>query len=149
MSIHFDFGALTVNDIVTFTKGEVHYFGCDGSAPVTSYSTDSREVDALGLFAAIVGERVDGHNYIASAREKGASCILCERIPDALPETGYAYALVRVENTVTAVGDITHGYKKLSEHKTVAITGSVGKTTTKEFVYAVLSEKIQNSQIER
>ena len=142
MNIIFDFAELSINDIVRYTGGEAVLVNCDTAPPVISYCTDSREVTRGTLFAAIAGERVDGHDYIMSAVEAGASLILCERVPEEIKNSkDISCALVVVDNTVEAIGKLCHNYKKLLAHKTVAITGSVGKTTTKEFVYAVLSEK--------
>ena len=141
MSITFDFGKLTVSDIAKMTSGELICINCDRDEAVVSYCTDSREAVKGSLFVAIAGERVDGHDYINAAVKNGASCILCERVPEGVEKESKSFAFVVVKNTVLAVGALAHEYKKMTEHKTVAITGSVGKTTTKEFVYAVLSEK--------
>ncbi len=144
MNTAFDFGSLSVKDIARFSGGELVLINCDENMQVGSYCTDSREVVNGSLFAAIAGERVDGHDYINSALEKGAACVLCERIPEDLNKENLRFALVVVKDTVTAIGAVAHEYKKMSDHKTVAITGSVGKTTTKEFVYAVLAEKYKS-----
>ena len=108
--------------------------------------TDSREVDSQSLFVAIVGERVDGHDYIPSVFEKGCRAVLCQRIPDGCAELDCDFILV--EDTVKAIGDIASFYRRGSRLKTVAVTGSVGKTTTKEFVSAVLSRRFDNYKTE-
>lgn len=103
-----------------------------------SICTDSRETAEGALFVAIDGERVNGHDYIGAALSSGTGCVLCERIPEAL--TDRKYAAVVVEDSVKAMGEIAKAYDRRLNHRKVAITGSVGKTTTKEFVAAVLAE---------
>ena len=109
--------------------------------PFNTVCTDSRETEKGSLFVALGGERVDGHNYIGAALERGGECVLCERIPDTLNDRKYV-ALV-VNDTLRAVGELAKAYDRRMHHKKVAITGSVGKTTTKEFVAAVLSEHLR------
>lgn len=109
--------------------------------PFNTVCTDSRETERGSLFVALDGERVDGHNYIGAALERGGECVLCERIPDTLNDRKYV-ALV-VNDTLRAVGELAKAYDRRMHHKKVAITGSVGKTTTKEFVAAVLSEQLR------
>ena len=98
--------------------------------------TDSREADAETLFCAIIGERVDGHNYISAAMKLGCRAVLCRREP------AEDICAVIVPDTVTAMGKLAEAYKKeyLPSLFTVAVTGSVGKTTTKECVAAVLNQ---------
>ena len=108
--------------------------------------TDSREVDEQSLFIAIVGERVDGHSFITSVVEKGCRAVLCRRIPENCAELDCDFIVV--EDTVKAIGEIASYYRRDSDMKTVAVTGSVGKTTTKEFVSAVLSRRFKNYKTE-
>lgn len=114
------------------------------TTPIYSVTTDSREVDIGSLFIALKGERVDGHQYINKAAEKGAICAIVEYIPNNAPDICY----VVVEDAVKALGILAAAYKYTLHPLTVAITGSVGKTTTKEFVYSVLSEKYKTLKTE-
>ena len=91
---------------------------------------DSRKVEPGQLFIAIKGER-DGHDYIPMAMEKGAVAVLCSR------ECGDIPAIV-VEDTRTALGDIARQERQRIGMKVVGVTGSVGKSTTKEMIAAVL-----------
>lgn len=101
--------------------------------------TDSREAtEADTLFVVTVGERVDAHRYMKSAWDSGCRLFLCQRIPEELE--GCQYAAIVAEDTVTALGKLAEGYTARRGVPAVAITGSVGKTTTKEFVSAVLAE---------
>ena len=97
--------------------------------------TDSRKVKKNALFAAIVGERVDGHNFIAQCAEAGAVCALCEKTPaDNSPH-------ILVENTKQALIDIATAYRLTFDIPFIGISGSVGKTTTKEMIASVLAQK--------
>lgn len=107
---------------------------------ITHICTDSREADESTLFCAIRGERVDGHDYMAKASELGCAAFLCERIPDLLPAEACAFILV--EDTVAALSALALSRREaeMRDLSIVAITGSVGKTTTKEMTAAVLSQ---------
>lgn len=101
--------------------------------------TDSREVCENTLFVVSVGERVDGHNYMLSAVKNGCRAFLCQRIPDELKNSVLSYTAIVVDDSIEALAKISEEYIKELSLKTVGVTGSVGKTTTKEFIYAVLS----------
>ena len=105
--------------------------------PFRYVCTDSREAAEGSLFVALGGERVDGHDYIAAAVSSGNECVLCERIPEIGDRK---YVAVVVDDSLKAVGELAKAYDRRLNHRKVAITGSVGKTTTKEFVAAVLAE---------
>lgn len=113
---------------------------------VTSAILDSRKVEEGALFFATLGERVDGHRFIGSAYEKGAYCVVTQKTPEQVeaehgiaPDTWGAYILV--EDTLTALKEIASYYRSTLSIPFVGITGSVGKTSTKEFIAGVLSEK--------
>ena len=97
---------------------------------------DSRLIEKDFLFFAIKGERVDGHDFIPQAMEKGAACAVCERTPK-MPDVPY----ILVEDVQGAMQDIAAFYREKLSIPIVGITGSVGKTSTKEFVAAVLAQK--------
>ncbi len=103
---------------------------------IFSVCTDSREVGADTLFAAIVGERVDGHDYIRAAASAGASAVLAERLPD---DTDIDIPIILTVGTVPALSRLAAGICPGINAKRIAVTGSVGKTTTKEFISAVLA----------
>ncbi|MDO5540143.1 MAG: UDP-N-acetylmuramoyl-tripeptide--D-alanyl-D-alanine ligase [Eubacteriales bacterium] len=102
---------------------------------VSDIVTDSRQVKAGSMFVAIKGERVDGHKFIPSVYEQGALCVLCEEPQEA------AGPYILVESTLKAVKGIAEFYRQQLDIKVVGITGSVGKTSTKEIIASVLSEK--------
>ena len=121
--------------VLTFVGGE------NKDVPFRYVCTDSRETADGALFVALGGERVDGHDYIGAAVSSGSDCVLCERIPDIKHDRGYV--AVVVDDSVRAVGELAKAYDRRINHRKVAITGSVGKTTTKEFVASVLSESFR------
>ena len=130
---------LSVSALTLMADGRLTLTG--GIDPViTHICTDSREADAHTLFCAIRGERVDGHDYMAKASELGCAAFLCERIPDPLPAEACAFLVV--EDTVAALSALALSRREaeMGDLSVVAITGSVGKTTTKEMTAAVLSE---------
>jgi len=96
---------------------------------------DSREVRQGSLFVAIAGENVDGHQFIASAWERGAKAVLSQK-SCAVPE---GCSLLLVPDTLRALGQIASYYRSLFELPLVAVTGSVGKTSCKDMVAAALS----------
>ena len=113
---------------------------------VTSAILDSRKVEEGALFFATLGERVDGHRFIGSAYEKGAYCVVTQKTPMQVEaEHGIAAdtwgAYILVEDTLTALKEIAAYYRSTLSIPFVGITGSVGKTSTKEFIAGVLSEK--------
>ena len=98
--------------------------------------TDSREADENTAFVALKGEKADGHDYISSALERGCRCVLCEHSNEAI-EAADAAAVV-VGDSELALSYLANSYKKSLSCKTVAVTGSVGKTTTKDMIASVL-----------
>lgn len=97
---------------------------------------DSRQVGSGYLFVAIPGEKVDGHKFIPDVFAKGAAAVLSEQ---QLEDPAGPYILV--ESTTKALRDLAEYYRKSLDIKVVGITGSVGKTSTKEMIASVLSEK--------
>ncbi len=103
---------------------------------VTGVAIDSRKVEQGYLFVPIKGARVDGHTFIPQVMEKGALCTLTEQ---ELGEVPYSYILV--ESCEQALKDLAEHYRKALDIKVVGITGSVGKTSTKEMIASVLAQK--------
>ena len=110
----------------------------EGDALITGVTTDSRAVSAGQLFIPLTGERFDGHAYIDSALTAGAAGCLTARTPETLlPGRSY----VRVADTRLALKALAAWYRSRFTLPVVQITGSAGKTTTKEMVAAVLSRR--------
>ena len=102
---------------------------------LTGASTDSRTTKPGDCFFAINGENFDGHDYVADAFAKGAACAVVNRDVK-LP----GRSILKVNDTVRALGDFAKEYRRQAEFKVAAITGSVGKTTTRQIAYHVLSQ---------
>lgn len=128
---------LTIKDILRATGGEL-VSKTSGSAglEITGITRDSREVGEGVLFIPLKGERADGHDFVKSALEHGASAALTERDIDRVSGT-----LIRVPDTRRAMGDIAKYYKRKYPVPVIAVTGSVGKTTTKDMLAGVLGAK--------
>jgi UDP-N-acetylmuramoyl-tripeptide--D-alanyl-D-alanine ligase len=103
--------------------------------------TDSRQVQRDDLFLALRGERFDGHAFVAQAVAQGAAAVMVEteRVPSPLPACG----LIGVRNTRVALGEVAARYRRDFDLPIVAVGGSNGKTTTKELLAAVLSQKFK------
>ncbi len=103
---------------------------------VSSIERDSRNIKENSLFLAIKGARVDGHDFIEKCYESGAVCALCEKAPE---NASKPYILV--DDTLKAVKKIAKAYRELFDIPIVGISGSVGKTSTKEMISSVLAQK--------
>lgn len=110
----------------------------DASLTVTSVEHNSREVKEGALFVPIIGERTDGHNYISSAFEAGAVCTFTSK-REMERETEKAY--IYVPDTLCALQQFASGYRDMFRIPVIGITGSVGKTTTKEMISDLLAKK--------
>ena len=97
---------------------------------------DSREIRPGDLFVAYKGEKVDGHDFISAALDKGAACCLAERVPE-----GESRGVIVVSDVQSALEDIAAAYRDTLSLPIVGITGSVGKTSAKEMVSSVLSSR--------
>ncbi|MCR5527125.1 MAG: UDP-N-acetylmuramoyl-tripeptide--D-alanyl-D-alanine ligase [Lachnospiraceae bacterium] len=127
---------MTLKNIAEAVEGELVLNGADPETEITGAELDSRKIGAGNLFFATVGERVDGHTFIPQVFEKGAACVICEKRPE---DPKGAYILVK--SSFEALEKAAEFYRAQLDCKVVAITGSVGKTSTKETIAAVLSEK--------
>ncbi len=139
MKIQLGLGDLKMEDVARFCRGELYDYTKGGTADVRYVCTDSREADADTLFIATRGERVDGHDFIISALDRGCRCVLCEYVPTDI--AGREAAFVVVESSVDAFALTAKGYREGAPIKTVALTGSVGKTTTKELIASILKRE--------
>ncbi len=112
--------------------------GADGDIELQRLVIDSREATAGSLFVALVGENTDGHRYISQAVEAGTSAVLCRTAAEPL-----AVPRVEVEDTREALVAFTRHQLERQRCKVVGITGSVGKTSTKEMAAAVLGKRFK------
>ncbi len=145
MKIKLGMHPMTLKQAAAYCGGELYDFTGSAGIEFSYICTDSREADKDTMFVAIRGERVDGHDYIGQVIEAGCRCILCEYVPQDIQARVVGAAVV--EDSVAAFCQLAKSYRieKFGDRdpmKTVAITGSVGKTTTKEMVAAVLRREL-------
>ena len=107
---------------------------------ISGVVSDSRKVEQGSLFVALRGENFDGHDFVESAMVCGAAAVLVEKpVKDSIPQ-------IVVADTLKAYGQMAAGYRSEMEVKVVGVTGSVGKTTTKEMVAAILESKFRTAK---
>jgi len=116
----------------------------DSNIFFTGVSTDSRTIKAADCFFAIAGENFDGHNYVYDAFDNGAVCAVVSR-----DEKFTGGSILRVNDTIKALGDLAREYRRRMNFKVAAITGSVGKTTTRQIVHHVLSRHFSVHQSQK
>ena len=130
--------SLTLKDIFDLPTAEI--FNPDNFKKIHAVTIDSRKVPAQSLFVAIEGEKFDGHNFVNDAVKNGAIAIVInESKISSFDEINVP--LICVENTTTALGDIAKAWRNKLRTKIIGITGSAGKTSTKEMLASILSEK--------
>ncbi len=130
--------ALTLREILEAVNGRLLGEFSDPDAVISKVETDSRTISEGALFLPLTGERFDGHSYINAALEQGAAGCFTQRERESyLPGKIY----IKVDSTYRALRDLAVWYKSRFDIPVVAVTGSVGKTTTKDMIAAVLSEK--------
>lgn len=108
---------------------------------INEISTDTRTIKRGNLFIPLIGENFDGHIFIEDAIKKGAGAILVQgnRVENLINRDGIN--IIRVKDTLEALTQIARYYKNLFDIPFIGVTGSVGKTTTKDIIAGVLSEK--------
>ena len=109
----------------------------ESGAVVTEVSTDSRSIPAGALFVPLAGERFDGHDYLDAALESGAAGCLTARKPASLLQDKF---YIQVSDTLEALKALASWYRAKFDIPMVQVTGSAGKTTTKEMIAAVLNQ---------
>lgn len=129
---------ITWNEIINAIKGKVVFGHPEGE--FCGVSTDTRTIKAGELFIALKGENFDGHNFVEKAIEKGACGAIVSRGRGGVTPPLQRF-IIEVEDTLTALGDIAKLWREKHPIPVVAITGSNGKTTTKEMVASILSQR--------
>ena len=128
---------LDITSFAEFAGGKA----TDTNAPLAyGISIDSRTAKAGEAFFALRGENFDGHRFIPAAEKAGCVFAVVEYVPE-----NCTIPCVIVENTTDALGRFARSYKNLFNPITLAVTGSVGKTTTKQFIFSVLSTKFETN----
>jgi UDP-N-acetylmuramoyl-tripeptide--D-alanyl-D-alanine ligase len=131
---------LSLEQVARWTGGTLH--GTDGLS--TGYSIDSRTLHSGDLFFAVRGERFDAHNFVAGALDRGAcAAVVSKNKLRELPETVRQHTLIIVEDPLTALQTLAAAVRRHWGKLVVGVTGSAGKTTTKEAIAAVLGAKFR------
>lgn len=119
-----------------YNMGSFEWDAQQREAEASCVVIDSRKVERGGVFIATRGEKVDGHSFISDVAKKGALGVVCEELPE-----DCEVPCILVKDSFHALKEIAEYYRKQLDVRVVGITGSVGKTSTKEFIAAVLSVK--------
>ena len=124
---------ITLKEITDAVKGDLT--NGDAEDTVSDVCIDTRNLSEGCLFIAIAGENFDGHDYIEKSFELGAKVAISEK------EIESSHPIIKVKDTRKALMELAKAYRKRFPIFLVGVTGSVGKTSTKEMIYAVLSQK--------
>lgn len=129
---------LTIQNIVNACHGNLYGENWikEPEKEASGVVLDSRLLQENYVFVATKGERVDGHKFIPAVFEKGAIAVICEKLPKEM--TG---PCIQVKDSFQALKDLAEYYRQQLELKVIGVTGSVGKTSTKEFIAGVLSDQ--------
>lgn len=137
MKTQFDTLSHTTSSLAAIVGGTVIR---DSASSHRGLVTDSRIAEPGSIFLALRGENADGHNFIGGAVTRGASCVIAERVAEetmrAMPDH---CAVILVPDTLAALGALGRWHMLRTNPYVIAVTGSVGKTTTKQMIHAVLS----------
>ncbi len=129
---------MSLAEIASACRGTYRGDSSDTVKEVSSVAIDSRNIEKDSLFIALKGARSDGHDFIPQTMEKGALCALSEKELGTVP-----YPYILVDSCRQALEDLAEHYRRSLDIKVVGITGSVGKTSTKEMVASILSRKFR------
>ncbi len=130
-------GDITAEDILAPIGGTL--VAGSGKNVFSGINTDSRDLSDGNLFWVLTGERHDGHDYVGGALDKGAGGVILEDPVRAGIPQNVSAAVIRVPDTLKALGDLAHWWRGHWDIPIAAVTGSVGKTTTKEIAAKILS----------
>ena len=129
---------LTVKKILEITKGQL--ITGDENLEIESYSKDTRTIQKNDCYIGIKGETFDGNLFWSDAKEKGACACLLDSFEGKIEEKD-PFTIILVSDTIAAIQTLAHYVRIESHAKVVAITGSAGKTSTKDMIASVLEEK--------
>lgn len=128
---------LSVQEVVQAVQGKL--LQGDPDSAITGISTDTRSLKPGDLFFALQGEHADGHVYVPRAVESGAGGVIVT--DESSVPAGFDTAVIKVDDPLWAFGDLAQYYRGKFDVRVIGITGSVGKTTTKEILSSILSLK--------
>jgi UDP-N-acetylmuramoyl-tripeptide--D-alanyl-D-alanine ligase len=136
---------LALDQIAHWMSGTLHVHRQDANVQTaTGYSIDSRTLNPGDLFFAVRGEHFDGHDFVVAALERGAcgAVVAKTRVLD-LPESARQYPLLIVDAPLTALQTLAAAVRRHWGKRVIGVTGSAGKTTTKDAIAAVLSARFR------
>jgi UDP-N-acetylmuramoyl-tripeptide--D-alanyl-D-alanine ligase len=136
---------IKLNELKRVVDGETPESSLKGDQLLRGISIDSRKVDPNNIFVAIPGEKFDGHSFIGDAVSKGAKAVVIDREKKNIvpPEVYGKTAVILVSDTKRALRDVALWYRSKFNLPVVAVTGTNGKTTTKDMIAQVLSSEFQ------
>ena len=129
--------AIYVKDVVRLCGGKVLYG--DEDLELSTFCIDTRKIKAGDVYVGICGKSVDGNDFYREAINKGASCLILSKEPEREQIEGAT--IVLVPDTIKCLQELARYKRSLYDIPVIAITGSVGKTSTKDIVYSVVSKK--------
>ncbi|MCR6515409.1 UDP-N-acetylmuramoyl-tripeptide--D-alanyl-D-alanine ligase [Clostridium sp. LY3-2] len=129
---------ITLNELVKFSKGEI--ISKTKETNFNILSTDTRKIQKDNIFLGLKGENFNGNKYAKEALDKGASIAIVDEVLFDINDT-LDKVIIKVKDTKEALLDIAHGYREKLNLKVIGITGSTGKTSTKDVTSAFLSGK--------
>jgi UDP-N-acetylmuramoyl-tripeptide--D-alanyl-D-alanine ligase len=130
---------LNLEEIIKAVNGEILIQNNEGF--FNKISTDTRKIEKDNLFIALKGENFNGNDYTVPAVEKGAAIVIVDEVKFKAEELNNRGTIIKVKDTRVALGDLARFYRNKLGIKVVGITGSTGKTSTKDLVAAFLSGK--------
>lgn len=130
---------ITVNEIVSAIGGELTSATAQGEVVITAVSTDTRTLANGSLYIALRGDHFDGNVFAAAAVEAGAACLVLDELPTNIADLGVPVVLV--QDTLLALQRLAKWYRQQLDIRVVGITGSNGKTSTKDFTASVIAQK--------
>lgn len=136
---------LSINEIIKATQGKLLNKTARPQR-INGFSTDSRTLKKGDVFIALKGPNFDGHKFINAVIRRGASAIIASQKPKIINKN---IPLIKVPNTLKALGQIAAAYRAKLHIPIIAVTGSNGKTTTKEMIYHILSGKATGIRSEK
>lgn len=138
--------AFTVDEVGQATGGKLQY-PVGNERVFTQVDTDTRAIRQDSLFVALKGEKFDGHDFVGKAREQGAAGAIVQEMREEYKHDGFA--VIVVEDTLKAYQGLARFHRRRFSIPVVAVTGSVGKTTTRNMIATVLAQKFNVLQTEK
>jgi len=131
---------ITLKDLFNLSGSEI--VNPDSYKAVSNVTIDSRKIEKGSLFIAIKGEKFDGHDFVRDVIKNGASAVVIEKKKYSQFDD-IEVPLVLVDDTIKALGELAKVWRSKLKAKVISLTGSAGKTTTKDMIAALLSEKFK------